>query len=66
MEFTKDEIFSVKYSEEDNILHLRKEHLLKRLLKGNNFIKLVVLMTIVFGTLNVVLIYNFFSILMKM
>lgn len=66
MEFTKDEIFNIKYCENENVLKLKGKSWFKKLLKGNNFIKLIVITTVLFGLLNIILIYNFFSILMKM
>lgn len=65
MEYAKDEIFNIKYENEEVIRKDRTSSLVSAI-QENKFIKLVIGMTLILCVANFICIYNFFSILSKL
>lgn len=61
MEYAKDEVFSITYSEEkDKLRHPFKKRILRRIL-NNKFITFLITIGILFSIINFILIYFFFQ-----
>lgn len=65
MEYAKDKIFEIRYNEKNDKLEFKKDKTSKLLkyLSKNKFISIITTLTIVFSMINIILIYNFFTIL---
>ncbi len=63
MEYAKDEIFTIKYNERKDKLELSKKNQIIRKIINNKFLILLSTLGIVFGSINFILIYNFFNII---
>lgn len=65
MEYAKDKIFEIRYNEKTDKLEFKKDKTSKLLkyLSKNKFISIITTLTIVFSMINIILIYNFFTIL---
>lgn len=65
MEYAKDEIFSIRYNEKkDKLEYSFFRRFLKRIL-NNKFMTLLIVMGVLFSTLNFTLIYCFFEVLSR-
>ena len=68
MEHAKDEIFEVRYYEDENRLEVQKKRTskLKRFIKQNRAFSRILLLTVIMGLMNTVLISNFIMVLSRM
>ncbi len=68
MEHAKDEIFEVRYYEDENRLEVQKKRTsrLKRFIKQNRAFSGILLLTVIMGLMNTVLISNFIMVLSRM
>ena len=65
MEYAKDEIFSIRYNKKkDKLEYSFFRRFLKRIL-SNKFMTLLIIMGVLFSTLNFTLIYCFFEVLSR-
>ena len=65
MEYAKDEIFSIRYNKKkDKLEYSFFKRLYNRIL-NNKFLSLLIIMGVIFSTINFTLIYWFFEILNK-
>ncbi len=65
MEYAKDEIFSISYNEKkDKLEYSFFRRFVKRIL-NNKFMTLLIVMGVLFSTLNFTLIYCFFEVLSR-
>lgn len=62
MEYAKDEVFNIKYRN-DNEIQKEGTSSIINIIKKNSFIKLIIGITIILCISNCICIYNFFSIL---
>ena len=65
MEYAKDEIFNIKYSN-DNYIRKERTSSIISAIKKNKYIQLIIGVTVVLCMANFICIYNFFSILSKL
>lgn len=63
MEYAKDEVFSIKYNKNEDKLEYPKLHPWITKMKKNKFLTLLVTLGGIFSTMNLILIYYFFSLL---
>lgn len=64
MEYAKDEIYNIKY-DNGNLERKERTSSIFSEIRKNNFIKLIIGMTVILCVANLVCIYNFFSILSR-
>ncbi len=65
MEYAKDEIFNIKY-ENENVTRKERTSGLIATLQKNKLMQLIIGMTLILCVANFIFIYNFFSILSKL
>lgn len=65
MEYAKDEIFNIKY-ENENVMRKERTSGLIATIQKNKFMQLIIGMTLILCIANFIFIYNFFSILSKL
>ena len=67
--YTTDKIFGIKYKEYQGVLEINEKGFIKNLInkmKKHKSMTIVIFSTIVFSVINIILIYQFFSILGKL
>ena len=68
MENAKDEIFDIKYNQEENTIEISKEKgtsKIEQFIKQNRLFSIILLLTIILGLINTILISNFVTLLDK-
>lgn len=66
MEYTKDEIFKIRYDTNMNRIRIGNKSLMRSMIKKikrHKFITTTIIALIIFSIINIIMIYNFFELL---
>lgn len=63
MEYAKDEILNINYN--SGVIKEKRTSIIRQIFKRSKIVQLIIGITVILGITNVILIYNFFSILSK-